>query len=65
MTVQFFFQIGVKKATYFGEIKLDAEMYGQFEGFPFNGALFGLVIWPLLSTKILPGSALSSLSTLL
>ena len=27
-----------------GGIKLDAKMYGNFEGFPLNSALFGLVI---------------------
>ena len=25
-----------------GRIKLDAKMYGHFEGFPLNSALFGL-----------------------
>ena len=31
---------GQKMPAIFGEIKLDAKVYGKFEGFPFNGALF-------------------------
>ena len=48
-----------------GKSNLMLKCMVNLKGFPFYGALFGLVMWPLLSKKILPGSALSSLSTLL